>query len=199
VSSAPARAPSLTPIEIALDLETPTLSDDTSLRFSGLSEPRICLVAAFALTAQLKRIVAAIDRAVPARLPSGLRITRSKNPSPSRSAGIAIVPAPALMRLQSRLVRAIQPGLVSSVAEISFRKPRNMGEHNALFIRDFISCKARPMFEPPCAPEDLATTRLVAVGITIYRLGRQGAPQSILGRWRYAQNLPNSLPLRSAP
>ena len=63
----------VTAIEIALDLEMPHFVDPTRFAFSGPAEPRICLVAGFALTSQLKRIVAAVNRALPARPPSRLQ------------------------------------------------------------------------------------------------------------------------------
>lgn len=68
-------------IEIALDLEIPRISDRSRFVFSGPAEPRIRLVVCFALTSQLKRIVTAVDRAAPARPPSGLRISSTERRS----------------------------------------------------------------------------------------------------------------------
>ncbi|MGB8518800.1 MAG: hypothetical protein WCD38_01395, partial [Candidatus Tumulicola sp.] len=102
----------VTAIEIALDLEIPRLLDSSQFFFSGPSEPRICLIAGFALTAQLKLTVAAVGRAVPARMPSRVQVTfaNSRSPTLPGASGITIQPMLALLRLQSRLVRAIEPG-----------------------------------------------------------------------------------------
>jgi hypothetical protein len=97
------------------------------------------------------------------------------------------------------LIRAIEPGLAPSVSTISLGKPRGMEDQTAHFIRDFIPSKALPTFAPACTSTDFATMRLRTAGITLNRLGRQGMPQSVLGHWSYAQSVPESLPLPSAP
>jgi hypothetical protein len=175
----------VTAIEIALDLATPRTSDSSTLAFNGPAEPRICLVAAFALTSHLKRIVAAVDRAMPARAPSGLRIV---HPMARRADGaapttVSIQPTPALLRLQSRLVRAIEPGLAHSEDSVAVRGTGDMDEAAVRFIREFIPCRSLPALEPPFGPADDAQFR--AVGITIYCLGRRGTPESILAHWAY--------------
>ena len=76
----------VTAIEIALDLEPPLFSDPVLVAFSGAAEPRICLVTSFALTSQLKRIVTAIDRVVPERLPGGLRIAPARGRAANKTA-----------------------------------------------------------------------------------------------------------------
>lgn len=187
----------VTPIEIALDLETHRVSDLSRSVFSGPAQPRICLVACFVLSPQLKRIVAAVDRAVPARLPSGLRIAPATVRSdPSAAAGISLQPMLALLRLQSKLVRAIEPGLANDV--ISLRMRRDMDEATTRFVGDFISRKTLPTFEPPVAVANFDAIDLSAIGITIYHLGRAGAPQSILAHWPYPRN-GDGLHLRGGP
>ena len=178
----------VTPIEIALDLEMPRLLDPSHLFFSGPSEPRICLVAGFALTSHLKRIVAAVGRAVPARMPSGVEISsaRSRSPTLPEATVVTIQPMLALLRLQSKLVRAIEPGLAHEVA--SFRARRDMEEIASQFIGEFIARKTLPTFEPSCAFSDFHSTQLTAIGFTIYRLGHGGKPESILAHWAYSQD-----------
>ncbi len=191
----------VTAFEIALDLEVPRLLDPATLAFSGKAEPRICLVAAFASTSQLKRIVAAVDRAVPARLPSGIRIAPPmvRGPVHATPGAISIQPMLVLLRLQATLIRAIEPGLVDGDTPLSFGKAREVGEPAASFIRDFIPSKALPVFEPPYAAAGFEATNLRAVGITMYRLGNRGAPESILAHWASAQNRRGSIPLESGP
>ena len=187
----------VTAIEIALDLEAQRVFDLSRFAFSGPAQPRICLVACFALTTQLKRIVAAVHRAVPARLPSRLRIAPAAARSdPSAAAGVSLQPMLALLRLQSKLVRAIEPGLANDV--ISLRMRRDMDEATTRFVGDFISRKTLPTFEPPLAVADFDAIELTAIGITIYHLGSDGAPQSMLAHWPYPQNA-RSLPLRDTP
>jgi hypothetical protein len=191
----------ITAFEIALDLEVPRLLDPATLAFSGKAEPRICLVAAFASTSQLKRIVAAVDRAVPARLPSSLRIAPSiaRWANSAAPASVSIQPMLALLRLQAKLIRAIEPGLVANGTPLSFGKARDVGDAASRFVRDFIPSKALPMFEPPYAAAAFAATKLRTVGMTMYRLGQQGAPESILAHWTSAQHRRGSIPLESGP
>jgi hypothetical protein len=191
----------VTAFEIALDLEVPRLLDPATLGFSGKAEPRICLVAAFASTSQLKRIVAAVDRAVPARLPPRLRIAPSiaRRPTSASPPAVSIQPMLVLLRLQAKLIRAIEPGLVDDEAPISFGKASEVGEPAARFVRDFISTKALPVFEPPYAAATFETTNLRSLGITMYRLGQRGRPESILAHWASAQNRRDSIHLESGP
>jgi hypothetical protein len=191
----------ITAIEIALDLEVPRLLDPASFAFSGKAEPRICLVAAFASTSQLKRIVAAIDRAVPPRAPSGLRIAPSmarwaNNATPG---AISVQPMNALLRLQAKLIRAIEPGLASGGTLFSLRVVRELGEAAARFVRDFIPSKALPLFEPQHAAAAFEVTDLRALGTTMYRLGYRGAPESILAHWAFAQHRRSAIPVESGP
>jgi hypothetical protein len=179
----------VTAFEIALDLELPRLLDPATLAFSGKAEPRICLVAAFAWTSQLKRVVAAVDRALPARLPSGLRIAPSlaRGTTHANGVSISIQPMLALMRLQAALVRAIEPGLAHDGTPLSFGQARDVREAER-FVREFIPSKALPAFEPAYAATGFDATNLRAVGITIYRLGYRGTPESILAHWASARN-----------
>jgi hypothetical protein len=178
----------VTGIEIALDLEIPRIPGRSRLVFSGPAEPRICLVVCFALTSQLKRIVTAVDLALPARPPSGLRIISAmERPStPPAVATILIQPTLALARLQSKLIRAIEPGLAHDV--VSSRVRRAVEETTIRFISDFISRKALPSFEPARAVADFHATNVKAIGLTIYRLGEKGTPKSILANWSYTQH-----------
>jgi hypothetical protein len=178
----------LTAIEIALDLETPQLSDRSSLGFADSHQPRICLVAGFALSAQLERIIAAVERARPTRLPSRLRAAPSRSRGEGREEhAVAVQQMLTLMRLQSRLVRAIAPGLVHDERQIAHVGAPELDERAGSFIRDFISSKAIPTFEPAYVAATFAATQMSASGITIYELGRQGTPQSVIRRWTYPQ------------
>jgi hypothetical protein len=185
----------ITAIEIALDLEAPRISA-LGLSFSGYAEPRICLVAAFALTPQLKRIVAAVDRALPARLPPTLRIV----PSPMRAAvssaaiTISILPLPALIRIQSRLIRAIQPGLADPDARAD-----DMDEAISHYIREFIPSNTLPALEPSQLRGEFTPAKMNPLSVTMYHLNRAGKPQSILGHWPYARGARRSIPLRGGP
>jgi hypothetical protein len=188
----------VTAIEIALDLEMPRFVDPTRFVFSGPAEPRICLVAGFALTSHLKRIVAALDRAVPVRPPSRLRITPAmvRSALPLLAVPFAIQPMLSLLRLQSKLIRAIEPGLAHEGASLHTR--RAMEDGPGRFIGDFISRETLPTFEPSYAVADFDAAELTATGITIYRLDRHGAPTSILGHWAYPAD-PGSIHLRGGP
>jgi hypothetical protein len=174
----------VTAIEIALDVEIPRLSDPSRFVFSGPAEPRICLVAGFALTSQLKRIISAVDRAGPERLPSGLRVARSTTRSSEAPAPaiVAVQPMPVLLRLQSKLVRAIEPGLAQAE---SIATNSDLDEAGANFVRNFIPGKVLPTFEPAREPGDFDFLEIKAVGLTIYRLGHSGEPESILAHWTY--------------
>jgi hypothetical protein len=155
----------LTPIEIALNLRT-----------KHSSEVRIRLVAAFALTSLLKDVIAAIHRAVPARLPRELRIVRAP--------GRCVEPRLPLERMQSRFVRAIAHGLTYDENAILFGSIQDIGEEAERSIRDFIPRKTPPSLEPAnVVLHDDAP--LFAVAITTYRLGLRGAPESVLARWTY--------------
>lgn len=189
----------ITPIEIALDLETTLLYDASHFAFSGPAEPRICLVAAFALTSQLKHLIAAVDRAIPVRAPSGLRIF----PMPARSASVAprafsIEPMLVLRRLQSKLIRATQPGLVHSWDGTLSDSLRDMGDEAEKFVRDFVPSKALPLLEPADARGSQALN-LRAVGMTVYRLGSRGVPESILAHWPYVKDSRGKPHLKSGP
>lgn len=186
----------ITAIEVALDLETPRISSGSELHFSGDAEPRICLVAAFALTPQLKRIVAAVDRALPVRLPPTLRISPSQTRAGVRSAAttISIMPLPALIRIQSRLIRAIQPGLADPHAHAD-----HMDAAIARYVREFIPSNALPALEPSHPHVEFTPIKFKPLSITIYHLDRAGKPQSILGHWPYGPGARRSIPLRSGP
>ncbi|MGC2130424.1 MAG: hypothetical protein WA629_10030 [Candidatus Aquilonibacter sp.] len=175
----------VTAIEIALDLEAPRLADPPCFVFSGPAEPRICLVAGFALTSQLRRLIAAVDRALPSRLPSHLRVAPAKlrSLSPAMTNGLALAPMPTLLRMQSKFIRAIEPGLAPSPPEVPV--PQHMDEAAERFIRDFVPSKALPTFEPPRAERDFEAIELRTTGITLYRLGERGATRSILSHWSY--------------
>lgn len=192
----------ITAIEIALDLEIPRISSSAGLFFSGYAEPRICLVASFALTPQLLHIAAAVDRVVPRRLPANLRAAPANLRTGRAWApiSIAIQPMVSLLRLQRKLVRAIEPGLAEHIMhEKSLPAPVGMDASIAEYIRTFIPAKTLPAFEPTHALGDFSTTRLRAVGLTIYRLGNTGAPESILKHWAHAAATRGSIPLRSGP
>jgi len=185
----------VTAIEIALDLEIPSFVDASRFNFSGPAEPRICLVAGFALTSQLKRIFAAVDRAMPPRPTSGLRISPTvvRSTTAPLAAGVSIQPMNALLRLQSKLVRAIEPGLADGAAAL--RMGGGVDSSAARFVGDFIIRKTLPTFEPPCAlGADVDATELRATGLTIYRLGDRGVPESILAHWVYPKD-PSSVHL----
>ena len=195
-----------TAIELALDLERLRFDDSPVAIFSGPAEPRICIITCFALSSQLKRIVAAVDRVIPRRLP-GLRIARAQTRGDlphnagavtTRPGAVAIAPMLSLLRLQYRLIRAIQPGLADQrAARVAARS--DLGDASAHFIGDFIINNSLPTFEPPMANVDFPPARFRATGITIYRLGGRGVPRSILGHWAYAHSAGASVHLRSGP
>ena len=188
-----------TAIEIALDLAVPRYAQGPGLNFTGPGEPRVCLVAGFALSSQLQRIVAAVDRTIPSRLPSPFRIS----PAPPRSSGfpsgVSVQPVLPLLRLQSRLIRSIEPGLTSDNVQIAVGGNRDMEEATLRFIRDFIVSKTLPSFEPLGAVAVVYTLRLRVVGITIYQLGYRGAPQSIIEQWKYKADRGSSVHLVRGP
>lgn len=185
----------MTPVEVALDLEAP-FSESSFLGFTGPAEPRLCLVAAFALTSQLKRIVTAVDRVLPTRLPPIIRIAPPQmRAAPAYAAGtVSVRPMAALIRIQSRFTRAIEPGLANFEAHSN-----DMDEAASRYIREFIHTNAVPALEPCCLSYEFTSIDLKPLGITIYRLDRTGKPQSILGHWPYATNKTRSIPLRSGP
>jgi hypothetical protein len=188
-----------TAIEIALDLAVPRYAQRPGLDFSGPGEPRLCLVAGFALRSQLKRIVAAVDRTIPARLPSPFRISPAPPRSSGSPSGVSVQPVLPLLRLQSRLIRSIQPGLTIDNVQIAVGGNRNMDEATLRFIRDFISSKALPSFEPLNVVAAVDTLRLRVVGITIYQLGRRGVPQAIVEQWKYKADGGSSVHLVRGP
>jgi hypothetical protein len=188
-----------TPIEIALDVEIPPLSDPSRVAFSGPAEPRICLVAGFALTSQLKHVISAVDRTVPERPPSGLRITPWTSRSAKILGTIAVAPMPVLLRLQSKLVRSIEPGLARRQSVVALTANRDLDEAGVNFVLNFIPDKVLPTFEPQEAMSDFDFLEIEAVGLTVYRLGPRGAPESILAHWSYPHDRNRSHPLRGRP
>lgn len=188
-----------TAIEIALDLAAPRYAQSPGLDFSGPGEPRVCLVAGFALNSQLQRIVAAVDRTIPARLPSPIRISPAPGRSSGSPAGASIQPVLPMLRLQSRLIRSVEPGLTNDDFQISLGGNRDMDEATLRFIRDFIVSKSLPSFEPLNAIAGADTLRLRVVGMTIYRLGRRGAPESIVEHWTYESDASSSVHLVRGP
>ena len=188
----------VTAIEIALDLEAPRFPDSLQGNFSAPAEPRICLVAGFALTSQLKRIVTAVGRVIPVRLPKVLRIgpAKSRGTNHRVANGIAIAPMLTLLRLQHRLIRAIEPGLADQSTPLGGPAAESQSDR---FIREFILSKAIPTFEPPFSQPAVGAMPLRPLGITVYRLGPGGSPQSILGHWGYAPSSRGCIHLRSGP
>ncbi|HEY1655250.1 MAG TPA: hypothetical protein VGF86_09070 [Candidatus Tumulicola sp.] len=193
-----------TAIEIALDLERIQLANPSGSEFSGPAEPRICVVACFALSSQLKRIVTAVDRVVPSRLPD-LRIARAatrvavsqgSKAVAARAETVAITPMLPLLRLQLRLIRAILPGLADRGAEFAAHES-DPDASNARFIAGFIAMRSLPAFEPSAVGAEFSPVNLGVTGLTIYRLGKRGVPQSILGHWSYVRNARSSVHLRS--
>jgi hypothetical protein len=183
-----ARKWDVTAIEIALDVEASPSSDPLRLVFSGPAEPRICLVVGFALTSHLRHIIAAVDRAAPPRLPSGLQAAPAKvrSSGAATGGGIALSPMPALLRLQSRFIHAIMPGMAPHPLE--FSAVHGMDEVAAQFIRDFLPSNALPTLEASRVDGAFTATELRALGITLYELGNRGAPQSILRHWSYVHD-----------
>lgn len=187
----------ITPIEIALNVEPPRFPDASGGVYSPSSDSRICLVAGFALSSHLNRIVTAIDRVIPQRLPKALSLAPVQARAGATAVGVpAVAPMLPLLHLQHRLTRAIKPGLATTdMAE----HPNEMSERAAHFVRHFITSKAIPTFEPALPVAQFESTALKPVGITLYRLDPQGAPQSILGRWAYVQSARGSNHLISGP
>jgi len=188
-----------TAIEIALDLVAPQYAQRPGLNFTGPGEPRVCLVAGFALSSQLQRIVTAVDRTIPAKLPSPLRISPAPGRSSGSPSGASIQPLLPMLRLQSRLIRSVEPGLTNDNLQISLGANRDMDEATLRFVRDFIASKALPSFEPLNGISGAETLRLRVAGVTIYQLGRRGAPQSIVEHWTYKSNGGGSVHLLRGP
>lgn len=185
-------------IEVALDLTPPRYAP--GIVFSGPGEPRVCLLAGFALSSQLQRVVAAVDRTIPARLPSPLRITTAPPRFSGRAAsGVSIQPVLPLLRLQSRLTRSVEPGLTHDNVRIAVGGNREMDETTIRFIRDFIASKTPPSFEPLDVAAAADALRLRVAGVTIYQLGSRGAPQSIVEHWSYRRETGTSVHLVRGP
>jgi hypothetical protein len=112
---------------------------------------------------------------------------------------MTIAPMAALLRLQSRLIRAIEPGLAHADPDGGgFVKPRGMDEASARFVFDFVPENTLPTFEPYAAAGEFIAVRLRPTGITLYQLGRHGAPEAMLGHWAYGQDGGKMLHLQSA-
>lgn len=189
-----------TAIEIALDLAPPRYGNASGISFSGPGEPRVCLLAGFALSSQLEHVVGAVDRTIPTRFPSPLRIARAPARSSGHSAaGVWIQPVLPLLRLQSRLIRSIEPGLTHDNVRIAVGGNRDMDETTLRFVRDFIASKTPPSFEPLDAAAPADTLRLRVAGVTIYQLGRHGTPQSIVEHWPYKRETGTSVHLVRGP
>ena len=103
-----------------------------------------------------------------------------------------------LRKLQSKLIRATEPGLARSEDDVLFDGVHPMGAEAERFVRDFVPCKALPMLEPADA-RGAEALNLRAVGITIYHLGTQGMPESILARWPYSEDARGKPHLKSGP
>jgi hypothetical protein len=191
----------VTAIEVALDLESTVFANAAIPGRSGAPSPRICLVTGFAFTTQLKRVVGAIGRAIPPRLPLHVRIARSKTRDgrSTPEGGFSIQPMLALIRLQSRLAKAIEPGLADDADSFLPGAMESVDESTARFVHDFIFSKALPTFEPYDALADFVGTPLVSSGITVYRLGNRAEPQTILGHWTYVRSTRSSVHLPSGP
>jgi hypothetical protein len=188
----------VTAIEIALDLQSDGFAGADPGRFAA-DNPRISLVVGFALTPQLKRVIAAVGRAIPARLPREIRVVPTKTRGGPTATGTAfsIQPLIALIRLQLRFCRAIEPGLAEEAGSIE--GPEQMDEHTERFVRDFIRFKMPPTFEPSSALADFTFAPLRVSGVTIYRLGSRAEPQAILGHWAYVKSARSSVHLPGGP
>ena len=200
MSTSRAQPSDVTPIEIAVDLEAQQLTDAARTMFSGPAEPRVCLVLGFVLTSQLRHVIGAIDRAVPQRLPPRLRVAPATTRSSHRpeGGGVMIQPMHDLLRLQSKLIHAIEPGLAQSTA-VAISGALEKDESAARFIHEFIPANMLPTFEPASIGSDFAPIDLDAIGLTIYELGAQGLPQGILCHWSYVPSAHNRLHLRRGP
>lgn len=175
----------LTPVEVALDLAPPRLSDARGLVFSGLAEPRIRLAAGLALTSHLKRIASAVDRAAPDRAPAKIRISAYPTGSASCPYAICIGPMRSLLALQSKVVRAVEPGLAHSGSVVNFVMRQAMEDGTLSFVRDFIGNKTPPAFEPHQVATHFDSIDLRIVGLTIYALDAEASPEQIIAHWNY--------------
>ena len=93
----------------------------------------------------------------------------------------------ALRKLQSKLIRVTEPGLAHSENDMLLDGAHAMGAEAEQFVRDFVPSKALPVLEPAHARGSQALN-LRAVGITVYRLGNRGMPESILAHWPYMED-----------
>jgi hypothetical protein len=177
----------VTAIEIALELKGPQLGEILTSQFTGFAEPRISLVVCFALTPLLGHIGTAVARFVSDRLAPGLIISPCKPEANSEPPyAICVSPMIGLVRLQSKIVRAIAPGIVDAEtiepAEIS----RDVDELAAAYIREFLPIGGLPVLVPATSNEHFMPTPIIASGVSMYRLGQHATPQSRIATWSYA-------------
>jgi len=183
----------LTAIEISLDLAGDSIFSPAAAPCPP-AEPRVCLVVGFALTAQLERVASAIERSLPARLPARLRVLPFAARVPTAPPRIAIQPMRALIRLQSTLVRAIEPGLVCEETAIASGVRSDMNDAAVKFVRDFVPYKVLPTLEASYVDQSFPT-RFTAKAISLCCLGADGLPEVVLKRWQYPRNA-NGVPDR---
>ena len=188
----------VTAFEIALDLQSDGFIGADTGRF-GAASPRICLLAGFALTPQLKRVIAAVDRTIPARLPREIRVVPAKTRGGPAATGAAfsIQPLLALIRLQLRFARAIEPGLAEGAAS-NCRSREDRRTYVAIRTR-FHTFKNASDFRAEQRAGRLRLGAIKIFGITVYRLGSRAEPQSILGHWTYVKSTRSSVHLPSGP
>lgn len=109
-----------------------------------------------------------------------------------------VQPIAALLRLQSKLIHAIEPGLAQQ-GDVAISGALEDDANTIRFIHEFIPGKMLPAFEPSRLGNDFTSIDLDAIGLTIYELGAQGAPHAILSHWSYVPNAHNRLHLRRGP
>ena len=159
----PVRAPCVTFIEIALDLDPdPCLLTRDSIRCSDtMGEPRVSLLRCFALTRHLRCVLGAVGRAIPARSLRNLRIgallPQGANDD-TNGARVELQPAMQLVRLQSIAARAIEPGVI-------FAEP----SPNAVLL---------PRPHVACLPFSSGVR-----GVSVYQLDGARVPRTVLRSW----------------
>ena len=121
---------------------------------------------------------------------------RSANAAPRM---LSIEPMLVLQRLQTKLIRAIEPGVTCDERQILFGSIRDMGEEAERFVRDFIPRKSLPVLTPALVV--VASDSMIprAAGITIYGLGTRGMPESVIAHWAYGADARGNLHLKSGP
>ena len=176
----------VTAIEIALEMDGPQFGGTLTSQFSGFAEPRISLVVCFARTALVGHIGSAVSRVVSDRPAPGLIISPCQPDAKGEPPyALCVSPMIGLVRLQSKIIRAIAPGIVDSETIEAADVADDIDELAAAYIREFLPIGGLPVLVPASANEHFMPTPIIASGVAMYRLGQHATPQSRLAHWSY--------------